>query len=330
MKTDFQRRAAEAAGSATAEERWGTPESDIVIKAQGLTKHFREVVAVDDLSFSVKRGTVTGFLGPNGAGKTTTIRMILGLAEPTAGHATIAGKAYADLTHPASVVGTLIDSAQPHPARTARDHLRILAAERDLPLHPIEAVLALVDLGDAGSRRVGQFSLGMKQRLGLAAALLADPEVLILDEPANGLDPAGIRWLRGFLRSFVASGRSVFVSSHQLGEIARMADEVIVVNRGKLVTQRPIDELTSGSGASVRTPEVDRLRNALAASGARVSVTRADHLLVENMSAAGVGEVAAREAIVLHELVPRARSLEEVFLNLTDMKGDSDGFLDQK
>jgi ABC-2 type transport system ATP-binding protein len=329
MELDFQHREA-TAGAATAAERRGTPDGDIVITAEGLTKRFRDVVAVHDLSFSVKRGKVTGFLGPNGAGKTTTIRMILGLAEPTAGHATIAGKAYSELHHPASVVGTLIDSAQPHPARTAHDHLRILAAERDVPLHRIEAVLALVDLGDAARRRVGQFSLGMKQRLGLAAALLADPEVLILDEPANGLDPAGIRWLRGFLRSFVASGRSVFVSSHQLGEIAQMADEVIVVNRGKLVTQRPIDELTSGSGASVRTPEVDRLKNALTPSGARVSVIGADHLLVENTSTAGVGEVAAREAIVLHELVPRARSLEDVFLNLTEMKGDSDDFLDQQ
>ncbi len=296
--------------------------NESIISVAGLTKDFGSLRAVDDLTFEVVRGRVTGFLGPNGAGKTTTIRMILGLARPTSGEALVARTAYPRLENPARVVGTLIDGAGAHPKRKGRDHLRILATERDIPVQRVDEALDLAGIADSGDRQVGDFSLGMRQRLGLAAALLGDPELLILDEPANGLDPAGIRWLRSFLRSFANRGRSVFVSSHQLGEIAQLADEVVVLNRGRLVTHKPLAALTEAHGGTVRTPQPDQLERLLRDTAATVA-RDGDRLVVEGIATAVVGEIAAREGIVLHELSPTTASLEDVFLSLTASEGDN-------
>ena len=216
-----------------------------VIQAHGLTKHFGSVRAVDDLSFGVERGSVTGFLGPNGAGKTTTLRMLLGLVAPDAGTATINGRTYADLPEPLHLVGAVLEASGFHPGRTARSHLRILALAARADASRVDDVLDLVQLTGAADRRVGGFSLGMRQRLGLATALLADPEILILDEPANGLDPEGVRWLRGLLRGFAAEGGTVLMSSHMLAEAALTVDSVVIVDRGRLVTQSPLASLTA-------------------------------------------------------------------------------------
>ena len=278
------------------------------------------MAAVDALTFDVGRGKVTGFLGPNGAGKTTTIRMMLGLVAPTAGRALVDGRRYVDLPDPARLVGSLLDGAGAHPRRSAGNHLRVLAAERGISRRRVEESLEAVDLAAAAGKRASELSLGMRQRLGLAAALLSRPELLILDEPANGLDPAGIRWLRSFLRSFAAEGGSVFVSSHQLGELAQLADEVVVLNRGRFVTHRPVSELTAKHGATVRAPEATRLAQALREASATVDL-EGDRLVVDGMSAAAVGELAARERIVLHELTPITLSLEDVFLSLTAEEG---------
>jgi len=218
-----------------------------VIEAQGLTKRFGDVLAVDDVSFEVERGTVTGFLGPNGAGKTTTLRMLLGLVKPTAGRATIGGRRYGDLPEPLHVVGAVLEASSFHPSRTARDHLRIQALAGGVAPGRIGEVLELVDLAGAADRRVGGFSLGMRQRLGLATALLCEPELLILDEPANGLDPEGVRWLRDLLRGLADDGRTVLVSSHILAEVAQTVDSVVILDHGRLVTQSSLDRLTGGS-----------------------------------------------------------------------------------
>jgi ABC-2 type transport system ATP-binding protein len=214
------------------------------IEVQRLTKRFGSVLAVDDVSFSVERGTITGFLGPNGAGKTTTLRMLLGLVQPTAGTATIAGRAYRDLPHPLHAVGAVVEASSFHPARTARDHLRIQALAGGAGPAAITEALERVGLAAAAGRRVGGFSLGMRQRLGLASALLCDPEALILDEPANGLDPEGVRWLRDLLRGLADEGRTVLVSSHILAEVAQTVDDVIILDRGRLVARAPLRELT--------------------------------------------------------------------------------------
>jgi ABC-2 type transport system ATP-binding protein len=217
-----------------------------IIQIQGLTKRYGPVTAVDDLSFEVRPGTITGFLGPNGAGKTTTLRMLLGLVAPDAGSATINGQHYTELPEPLHQVGAVLEASSFHPGRTARAHLRIQALAADADPSRIEDVLDLVGLTDAAGRRVGGFSLGMRQRLGLATALLADPEVLILDEPANGLDPEGIRWLRGLLRGFAAEGGTVLVSSHMLAEVAQTIDSVVIADHGRLLAQGPVAELTAG------------------------------------------------------------------------------------
>jgi ABC-2 type transport system ATP-binding protein len=217
-----------------------------IIQAHGLTKQFGSVRAVDDLSFGVERGSVTGFLGPNGAGKTTTLRMLLGLVAPDAGTATINGHAYADLPEPLHRVGAVLEASGFHPGRTARSHLRIQALAARADASRVDEVLDLVQLTEAANRRIGGFSLGMRQRLGLATALLADPEILILDEPANGLDPEGVRWLRGLLRGFAAEGGTVLMSSHMLAEAALTVDSVVIVDRGRLVTQSPLASLTAG------------------------------------------------------------------------------------
>jgi len=216
----------------------------VVVTVSSLTKRFGEIVAVDDLTFSLRRGTVTGFLGPNGAGKTTTLRLLLGLAEPTTGEALVFGRRYRDLDQPAHRVGAVLESTDFHPGRSGRDHLRALALAAMIPPARVEEVLELVELATAAERRVKTYSLGMRQRLGLATALLGDPELLILDEPANGLDPAGVHWLRRFLRRFAEQGRTVLVSSHMLAEAAQTVDDVVIIDRGRLMTTGQLDELT--------------------------------------------------------------------------------------
>ncbi len=220
------------------------------LTAIALTKRFGDATAVDGLSFELEAGSVTGFLGPNGAGKTTTLRMLLGLARPTSGRALVFGRPFAELRRPATRVGAMLEAADLHPGRSGLDHLRVLAAVAHVRRSRVEAVLADVDLSGAARRRVATYSLGMRQRLGLAAALLGDPELLILDEPANGLDPAGVRWLRDFLRDFAGEGRTVFVSSHHLAEIARTVDRAVIIDRGRLVADAPLGDLT-GRGAAL-------------------------------------------------------------------------------
>jgi ABC-2 type transport system ATP-binding protein len=223
---------------------------EAVVSASSLTKRYGELVAVDDVTFSLERGTVTGFLGPNGAGKTTTLRLLLGLAEPTAGEALVFGRRYRELDQPARRVGAVLESNDFHPRRSGRDHLRALALAAEIPMTRVEEVLALVELEAAAGRRVKTYSLGMRQRLGLAAALLGDPELLVLDEPATGLDPAGVHWLRRFLRRFAEQGRTVLVSSHILAEVAQTVDEVVILNRGRRAASGRLDELT-GHGKSL-------------------------------------------------------------------------------
>ena len=288
------------------------------IEAVGLTKRYSSVVAVDDLSFRVREGAVTGFLGPNGAGKTTTLRMVLGLARPSAGTATIQGRRYVDLDEPARTVGANLEVAGAHPGRSGRNHLRALAAMAGVPASRVDEVLRLVELDDAADRRAGKYSLGMRQRLGLAATLLGDPQVLVLDEPANGLDPQGIRWLRDFLRAMAGGGRTVLVSSHVLAEVAQTVDDVVVIHRGRLVQQGPVQSLTSaGAGVLVRTPRPTALRAALERDGLTAAEGPDGALVVEGVDAAHIGELAFAAEVPLHELTPRSTSLEEAFLALT-------------
>jgi ABC-2 type transport system ATP-binding protein len=290
-----------------------------VIEIRGLTKRFGPVLAVDQLSFQVQAGTVTGFLGPNGAGKTTTLRMLLGLVQPTEGSATINGRPYRQLPDPSHHVGAVLEAAAVHPGRTARNHLRVRATAGRIDPARVDAVLELVELTDAADRRVGGFSLGMRQRLGLAAALLGDPEVLILDEPANGLDPEGVRWLRAFLRGLGRQGRTVLVSSHLLAEVAQTVDSVVVLDHGRLVTQSSLAELMAGAGqvVRVRSPRVEDLHAALVADGARSRVVAADRLEVTGCPPERVAVVAAERSIPIVESVTEAATLEEVFFGLT-------------
>jgi len=292
--------------------------SAAAIEAVGLTKRYKSVTAVDDLSFRVREGAVTGFLGPNGAGKTTTLRMVLGLARPSEGTATIQGRRYVELDEPARTVGANLEVAGAHPGRSGRNHLRALAAMAGLPASRVDEVLRLVELEDAADRRAGKYSLGMRQRLGLAATLLGDPRVLVLDEPANGLDPQGIRWLRDFLRAMASEGRTVLVSSHVLAEVAQTVDDVVVIHRGRLVQQGPVQSLTAaGAGVLVRTPRPDVLRTALYREGLTATDAPDGALVVEGAAAAQVGDIAFAAGVPLHELAPRSTSLEEAFLALT-------------
>ena len=292
--------------------------SAAAIEAAGLTKRYKSVTAVDDLSFRVREGAVTGFLGPNGAGKTTTLRMVLGLARPSEGTATIQGRRYVELDEPARAVGANLEVAGAHPGRSGRNHLRALAAMAGLPASRVDEVLRLVELESAADRRAGKYSLGMRQRLGLAATLLGDPRVLVLDEPANGLDPQGIRWLRDFLRAMAAEGRTVLVSSHVLAEVAQTVDDVVVIHRGRLVQQGPVQSLTAaGTGVLVRTPRPDVLRTALDRAGLTAVEAPDGALVVDGGEAAQVGEIAFAAGVPLHELAPRSTSLEEAFLALT-------------
>ena len=290
-----------------------------VVVAESLTKRFGHLTAVDDLSFALEAGTITGFLGPNGAGKTTTLRMLLGLAAPTSGRALIFGKPYAELERAPLRVGAVLEATDFHPGRSGRDHLRSLACAVGLPDSRTDEVLRLVELHDAAGRRVKGYSLGMRQRLGLAAALLGDPELLVLDEPANGLDPEGVRWLRDFLRAFAAQGHTVLVSSHVLAEVAQTVDQVLIVSHGRLVAESPLDELTAriGDAVRVRSPQQARLAEALQREGIAVATSNEHALLVHGAAAARVGDIACAAGIPLHELVTEGSSLEEVFLDLT-------------
>ena len=290
-----------------------------IVRVAALTKRFGHVNAVDDLSFTVERGRVVGFLGPNGAGKTTTLRSLLGLVKPTSGTATIDGKRYADLANPLATVGAVLDTAGYHPSRSALDHLRILAMAGGQS--PARAAQSLDDAGLTAysGRRVGEFSLGMRQRLALAGALLGKPELLVLDEPANGLDPEGIAWLRGFLRYHADQGGTVLLSSHVLSEVAQTVDEVVIVARGRVVAQSTIEELVgrTDSLVVVRSPDTARLIEALTARGQHVTPTGADSFTVANVSTDVVGVLAAELGAVLHELSPQRSSLESVFMELT-------------
>ena len=288
-----------------------------VISVDGLTKRFGPVVAVDDLSFDVEAGTVAGFLGPNGAGKTTTLRCLLGLVSPSEGAATILGSRYEALGDPVRRVGAVLEASGFHPARRAIDHLRIAATTAGLPDDRPEEVLAEVGMAAFAGRRVGGFSLGMRQRLALAGALLGRPEVLILDEPGNGLDPEGMHWLRGFLRAFADRGGTVLVSSHVLAEVAQTVDEVVIIHRGRLIQQAPIEAVGAADTVRVRSPAASRLRQLLADAGIESSQHGDGALTVHGGTAAKVGEIAAASGIVLHELAPQASTLEEVFLELT-------------
>jgi ABC-2 type transport system ATP-binding protein len=296
------------------DRRIGSP----AVVARGLTKRFGDVTAVQDLSFEVRPGRVTGFLGPNGAGKSTTLRMLLGLVRPTAGEATILGMPYDSLHRPITTVGAVLESQGFHPSRSGRNHLRVIAAAAGLPEARVDVVLDHVELSGAARRKIGRYSLGMRQRLGLASALLGDPTVLVLDEPANGLDPQGIRWLRELLRSFASAGNAVLMSSHLLAEMAQLADDVIVIHRGRLVRQGSVDDLTNG-GAVLRVSarEPKRLAEVLEADG--WSVRRdGGGLTVRGASADRVGELAYAAGIPLLELAKEHGTLEDVFLELTE------------
>jgi ABC-2 type transport system ATP-binding protein len=284
---------------------------------EGLTKRFGATLAVDGLSARVHPGAVTGFLGPNGSGKTTTLRMLLGLVRPTAGTATFDGRRYDQLRAPVREVGTLLEATGFHPGRTARDHLRVLATAAALAPERPEQVLDDVGLTEVAGRKVGGFSLGMRQRLGLAAALLGDPPVLVLDEPANGLDPAGTHWLRTFLRDLAGQGRTVLVSSHVLPEVEQTADDVLVIAQGRLVRAGPLADLRAeaGTGTRVRSPEADRLAHLLQAAGLLGRFRSADELEVDAQPER-VGEVAAEHGVVLHRL-EGVGGLESAFLRLT-------------
>ena len=293
------------------------------IQVSGLTKRFGDVVAVDDLSFEVGPGSITGFLGPNGAGKTTTLRMLLGLVTPTAGSATIAGSPYAALPDPFHHVGAVLESTSFHPGRRARDHLRVLCTAAGLPVSRADEVLEQVGLADVGARRVKAFSLGMRQRLGLAAALLGEPEVLILDEPANGLDPEGVHWLRRFLRSFANEGRTVLVSSHLLAEVAQTVDQVVIIAGGRLITQSSLADLARRAtpGVWVRTPRPQALRDALAAHDVVAEAKSDDTVVALASSTDTVGLIAAGAGVVIYEMTAQRFDLEEFFLELTTTTG---------
>ncbi len=305
-----------------------------MIEARQLTKRYGDRLAVDDLTFTVEPGRVTGFLGPNGAGKSTTMRLILGLDRPNSGTATINGRPYAELAKPLQVVGALLEARAVHTGRSAYNHLLVLAQTQGLPKRRVGEVLELVGLESVARRRAGTFSLGMGQRLGIAAALLGDPQVLILDEPVNGLDPEGIHWIRTLMKTLAAQGRTIFVSSHLMSEIAITADHLLVIGRGRLIANSSTTEFIERNttpSVLVVSPGADRLAGLLAGEGARVESSPSDSttpspsaepgagssLTVYDMPAAHIGEVAARAGLVLHQLTPQRASLESAFMELT-------------
>jgi ABC-2 type transport system ATP-binding protein len=299
-----------------------------MIEAKGLTKRYGETVAVDNLSFEIKPGKVTGFLGPNGAGKSTTMRMILGLDAPTGGSVTIDGQLYRDLKRPLTKVGALLDAKWVHPNRSARAHLAWMAASNKLPKSRVEEVLSLVGLTEVAGKRAGNYSLGMSQRLGIAGALLGDPEILLFDEPVNGLDPEGIVWIRQFMHRLADEGRTVFVSSHLLSEMALTAEELVVIGRGKLISQSSTTEFVdraSGSSIKVRSPQLDELQSVLQQNSLKTRIDEVDGqgrvLFIDGeVTTDQIGETAAAKGITLHELSLQRGSLEQAFMQMT---GDS-------
>ncbi|MDE3064073.1 MAG: ATP-binding cassette domain-containing protein [Acidobacteriota bacterium] len=284
-----------------------------------LTKRYGSTVAVDDLSFEVRPGVVTGFLGPNGAGKSTTMRVVLGLDRPDRGSATIDGRTFAHLASPLREVGALLDAKAVHPGRTARNHLRALAASNHIAPTRVEEVLDFAGIASVADKKVGQYSLGMCQRLGIAASMLGNPAVLMFDEPVNGLDPEGIRWIRESFRTLAAEGRTVFVSSHLMSEMAVTADEIVVIGKGRFITRGTVDELTATARGSVfvRASDPATLTAALVARGATVTPLNDRGLSVSGLSSDDVGETAFASRVTLHELTPQRASLEEVFMELT-------------
>ena len=291
-----------------------------MIEVRGVTKHFNDTVAVDDLSFVVKPGQVTGFLGPNGSGKSTTMRIIMGLDAPDAGSATVNGRRYGDLSLPLREVGAVLEARAIHPGRSAFNHLWFLARSNDIPQTRVQEVLEMVGLEKVARKRAGKFSLGMGQRLGIAAALLGDPQVLLFDEPVNGLDPEGILWVRNLLKGLAAEGRTVFVSSHLMSEMALTADHLVVIGKGKLISAGSTAEFIAESSSQfvrVRSPRCDQLAELMVAEGAVVRPEADGALAVSGLSARDIGELAGTHGIFLHELAPQSASLEQAFMELT-------------
>jgi ABC-2 type transport system ATP-binding protein len=292
-----------------------------MIEAKGLTKHYGDKRAVEQLSFTVRPGVVTGFLGPNGSGKSTTMRMIMGLDTPTAGDVTVKGKHFNHLAWPLREVGALLEAKAIHPGRSARAHLTMLAQTNHISNSRVDELLDLVGLSAVAGKRAGKFSLGMGQRLGIAAALLGDPEILLFDEPVNGLDPDGIRWVRNLLKGLAREGRTVFVSSHLMSEMALTANEVVIIGKGKLISQTSIEDLLAQSTENfvrVRSPEAAKLKVALEHEGAVVALEDDGSLSVRGANEVAIGELAAKIPVVLHELAPQSASLEEAFMELTE------------
>jgi ABC-2 type transport system ATP-binding protein len=313
-------RSAHPSGRLSGEPGVHVTEAPGLIEARQLTKRFGEKVAVDHLSFTVEPGRVTGFLGPNGAGKSTTMRLICGLDRPNSGTATIGGLAYNRLRKPLDTVGAVLEARSVHPGRSARNHLLFLAQTQEIPARRVDEVLDLVGLREVAHKRAGTFSLGMTQRLGIAAAMLGDPRVLLLDEPGNGLDPEGIRWVRNFMQALAGEGRTVFVSSHLMSEMAVTADHLVVIGRGALIANSSTQEFISRSSERsvlVRTPDQARLRELIADEGGSVQVEEDGGMIVTGLPAPRIGELAASASLVLHELTPRLPSLEEAFMELT-------------
>ncbi|KGN41316.1 ABC transporter ATP-binding protein [Knoellia aerolata] len=288
------------------------------IEVRDLTKTFGSFTAVDHLSFEVEPGRITGFLGPNGAGKTTTLRMLLGLVRPTSGTATIDGRDYRDLENPSATVGSALESTNFHPGRSGRDHLRVLAAAGGLPDSRVDEMLELTGIPAAARKRAGEYSMGMRQRLGLAAALLGDPRVLLLDEPSNGLDPEGIRWLRGFLRHLSSQGKTILVSSHQLQEVQQTVDDVVIIANGRLVRSGAMSDLRGAPSTIVRTSDPDRLVGALRVADVMAAAGDDGELVVETTDKRLVGDVALRAGLPIWELRDRKADLEELFFDLTE------------
>ena len=291
-----------------------------MIEVTGVTKRYGSTLAVDDLTFTVPDGVVTGFLGPNGAGKSTTMRLAIGLDTASKGRILINGRAYSDIRYPLHEVGALLEARAVHPGRRARNHLLWLAASNGIPKRRVDEVLDLVGLSGAAHRRAGNFSLGMGQRLGIAAALLGNPQVLLLDEPVNGLDPEGIIWVRGLLRALAAEGRAVLVSSHLMSEIALTAERLVVIGRGRLIADAGVNEFIQGSSANhvrVVSPDAVSLRDLLAAAGAKVDLEGRDALAITGMECREVGIIAARAGLTLYELSPQEASLEEAYMEMT-------------
>ncbi|PWW21456.1 ABC-2 type transport system ATP-binding protein [Geodermatophilus normandii] len=291
-----------------------------MIEIRNLTKVYGATRAVDELTVTVRPGRVTGFLGPNGAGKSTTMRAIVGLDRPTSGEVLVSGRRYADHPAPMGEVGALLDAKAAHPGRTALTHLRALAVTNGIPRSRVDDVIAMVGLQEVANRRVGGFSLGMAQRLGIAAALLGDPEVVLLDEPVNGLDPDGIRWIRGFLRGLAAEGRTVFVSSHLMSEMALTADHLVIVGRGRLLADVSMEEMTASASGQVRvrSPQADELARLLSGNGAAITQSGPDLLSIAGRTSTDIAETALSARILLTELTPVHASLEDAYLALTE------------